>query len=256
MICDIIVLAQQRRFIVGVVHLLVITTVLGLSASLHAQTNTFPASGNVGIGTTSPNAPLTIGAPAGHSVWSTAYVGMPADSIYGLIVGRTGQAYSMELLLGVNQTSQYTTIQSNQYGCCDSPLAINPGGGNVGIGTTSPQQLLDVAGTMAAREIIVSQTGADYVFDPGYRLAPLTEVADYIKENHHLPDVPSAAEMQQKGASVGEMQAKLLAKVEELTLHMIAADAHNKTLEQQNRELQERIARLESAASDPAKGAK
>jgi len=134
------------------------------------------------------------------------------------------------------------------------------GGGNVGIGTTNPQQLLDVAGTMAAREIIVSQTGADYVFDPGYRLAPLNEVADYIRENHHLPDVPSAEEMQQKGASVGEMQAKLLAKVEELTLHMIEADERskrdeerNKSLEQQNRELQERIARLEVAVTDRTK---
>jgi hypothetical protein len=109
---------------------------------------------------------------------------------------------------------------------------------------------------MAAREIIVTQTGADYVFDPAYRLGPLSEVADYIKENHHLPDVPSAQEMQKNGASVGDMQAKLLAKVEELTLHMIEADERskrdeerNKSLEQQNRELQERIARLEAAGS-------
>jgi hypothetical protein len=119
-------------------------------------------------------------------------------------------------------------------------------GGNVGIGTTNPQQLLDVAGTMAAREIIITQTGADYVFEPGYRLAPLYEVADYIRENHHLPDVPSAEEMLKNGASVGEMQAKLLAKVEELTLHMI-------DLEQKNQELEERLSRIKAAPAGQRK---
>ncbi len=125
--------------------------------------------------------------------------------------------------------------------------------GNVGIGTTNPQQLLDVHGTMAAQGVIVSTSGADYVFDSNYRLAPLREVAGYIQEHHHLPDIPSAQEMQQKGASVGEMQAKMLAKIEELTLHMIQAEERSQRLEQENRELverdkaiQERVERLES----------
>jgi hypothetical protein len=122
--------------------------------------------------------------------------------------------------------------------------------GNVSIGTTSPQHLLHVAGTVGAEEVIVSATGADYVFQPDYHLSSLDEVNSYIKENHHLPDVPSAAEMQTKGLSLGEMQTKLLAKIEELTLHMIEADEHSRHLEQQNRELQERIARLEAAGGD------
>ena len=74
---------------------------------------------------------------------------------------------------------------------------------------------------------------------PSYRLKPLSEVASYIKTNGHLPDIPAAKEVEAKGVSLGEMQSKLLAKVEELTLHMIEAD-------QENRELQERIARLEA----------
>jgi hypothetical protein len=73
----------------------------------------------------------------------------------------------------------------------------------------------------------VSSTGADYVFQPDYRLAPLSEVASYVKEHHHLPDVPSEAEVKQKGVSIGEMQSKLLAKVEELTLHIIQAPQEN-----------------------------
>ena len=119
--------------------------------------------------------------------------------------------------------------------------------GNVGIGTTNPLHLLHVAGTIGAEEVIVSSTGADYVFKPDYRLRPISEVADFIRQNHHLPDIPSAAEVQEKGLSLGEMQTKLLAKIEELTLHMIEADEHSRHLEQQNRELQDRIARLEAA---------
>jgi hypothetical protein len=84
------------------------------------------------------------------------------------------------------------------------------------------------------------ETGwADYVFDRGYRLASLRDVADYIDANHHLPDIPSAAEVEQKGVSLGEMHSKLLAKIEELTLHAIEAEA-------KNRELLERIGRLEA----------
>ena len=140
---------------------------------------------------------------------------------------------------------------------CSSVAIFFPLPGNVGIGTTNPQQLLDVAGTIGRQGVIVSQPEPTTSSSPDYRLAPLAEVADYIKENHHLPDIPSAEEVQQKGASLGEMQSKLLAKVEELTLHMIEADERskrdeerNKSLEQQNRELQERIARLEAAGKD------
>ncbi len=124
-------------------------------------------------------------------------------------------------------------------------LSITPLG-NVGIGTTNPQHLLGVAGTIGAYEIVVASSGADYVFDPGYRLQPLSEVAEYVKENHHLPEIPSAAEVQANGVSLGEMQSKLLAKIEELTLHMIQSEERNGRLEEQNRDLQDRIARLES----------
>ena len=75
--------------------------------------------------------------------------------------------------------------------------------------------------------------------------AALSEVAAYIKANHHLPEIPAAAEVAKKGVSVGDMQAKLLAKIEELTLHMIQAEERNTRLERQNRELQDRVGRLE-----------
>ena len=127
------------------------------------------------------------------------------------------------------------------------------GNGNVGIGITNPQSKLAVNGTISAAEVVVTSSPADYVFDPAYHLAPLAEVADYIRVNHHLPEIPSAKEVEEKGLSLGEMQSKLLAKVEELTLHMIEAEKENTRLTQKDRELQERVERLESALAERAK---
>lgn len=62
---------------------------------------------------------------------------------------------------------------------------------------------------------------ADYVFDEDYKLLSLTEVENYIKENKHLPNVPSADEVETNGNNLGEMDAILLRKIEELTLYII-----------------------------------
>ncbi|WP_345954251.1 hypothetical protein [Mucilaginibacter sp. PAMB04168] len=111
--------------------------------------------------------------------------------------------------------------------------------GNVGVGTFSPDARLTVNGTVHAREVKVDLAfpAPDFVFEPKYRLPTLQEVERYVKLNRHLPEVPSAAELAAGGMQVGEMNLKLLQKVEEITLHLIAMQKENTTSKIQNRRI-------------------
>lgn len=93
--------------------------------------------------------------------------------------------------------------------------------GNVGIGTLTPSEKLAVNGNIRAKKIIVETGWSDYVFADDYKLKSLNELASFIKQHKHLPDVPSAKEVEKSGISVGENQALLLKKIEELTLYII-----------------------------------
>lgn len=93
--------------------------------------------------------------------------------------------------------------------------------GNVGIGTASPTYKLSVNGTIQAKEVRVETGWADYVFDKAYRLRPLTEVEQFIKQYNHLPGIASASDVQRHGLALGETQTKMMEKIEELTLYII-----------------------------------
>ena len=105
---------------------------------------------------------------------------------------------------------------------------------NFGIGTTNPLYTRDVRGTSRADEILVNHvSGADFVFDKSYNLRPLSEVSEYVQQHQHLPEIPSATEMQENGVNMNELQMQLLQKVEELTLYIIQQDQRIKELEEQ-----------------------
>jgi hypothetical protein len=79
-------------------------------------------------------------------------------------------------------------------------------------------------GILTASEVRIEVQTADFVFETDYELRPLNEVETYIKNNRHLPDVPSAAQMKEDGVGVVEMNKLLLQKIEELTLYIIGQE--------------------------------
>ena len=105
--------------------------------------------------------------------------------------------------------------------------------GNIGIGTSDPKGYrLAVNGKIRAQEIKVEALPwPDYVFEKDYQLQTLQETEKHIKDKSHLPGIPSAAEVKANGIDLGEMNAKLLQKIEELTLHLIEKDKHIENLE-------------------------
>jgi hypothetical protein len=113
--------------------------------------------------------------------------------------------------------------------------------GSVVVGSTATQATLKVNGDITARKLKITQTGwPDYVFGVDYKLPSLQEINNYIKANHHLPNVPAAAEIEKNGLDVGEMQKTMMQKIEELTLHMIRLD-------EENRQLKAELEKLKSA---------
>jgi len=214
----------------------------GSSDYLYVQGN-----GNVGIGTTAPGVPLHILNSSKSTVYAqntgtgitNNYVFANASSYnYGVLGVISGTGGSTGDVYGLGYSSAGATSFTNVLSWLST--------GNVGIGTTSPSEKLSVNGNIRSKKLIVTQTGwSDYVFYKNYRLKPLAEVEAYIKANKHLPDVPSAKEVETKGISVGDNQALLLKKIEELTLYMIEMKKQNEKLAAKVEKQNKRIVRLE-----------
>jgi hypothetical protein len=110
--------------------------------------------------------------------------------------------------------------------------------GNVGIGIISPGEKLAVNGIIRSKEIKVEASNwPDYVFDEGYKVGKLEELESYIKANKHLPDMPTAKDIESNGLELGEMVKVQQKKIEELTLHLISLDKKFSALELENRKL-------------------
>lgn len=180
----------------------------------------------VGIGTDSPQYSL--------DVIGTAHVGgvlkIGYNSIYlGSVnqgTGSNNNIYATDDLL----------IQSDANNSFNTIINAN-NNGNVGIGISTPGYKLEVAGTVRACKFIAeANSWCDYVFEEDYELMTLEDLQSFINQNKHLPDVPSAAEVEGQEIDVVEMEAVLLKKIEELTLYVL----------QQQQEIEELKVKLDS----------
>ncbi len=125
--------------------------------------------------------------------------------------------------------------------------------GKIGVGTNAvgDDYLMSIDGMVEAEEIVVQVVGVpDYVFHEDYNLSPLDEVKNFIEKNSHLPEIPSAVELEETGMSLGEMNLLLLKKIEELTLHLIeikaSSDAKDDMIIKQNKKMEQLNRRLEA----------
>jgi hypothetical protein len=222
-----------------------------------------PNGGNVGIGTTDPKTKLHVfvDTPLGDKAGNYSPLTRVQNPVIGnhffvndyLLREHDGADwFSASYLKGISIDGSFFEPTTLRSWIKQNPLAekIEFGssgttymsvGSKVGIGTDNPDELLTVNGTIHAKEVKVSLDGlADYVFHPTYKLMPLPEVEQYVKTNSHLPEIPSASEVAKNGMSIGEMQNKLLQKVEELTLYSIQQNKKIEALENRILELEEK----------------
>ncbi len=186
------------------------------------------ATGNVGIGTSSPGGKLEVRSSPNANYIFTDNSTSGYTSTFRM--DNTG--------LKIGHNSIYRDIEFEIFG---APIMTLLSSGSIGIGTTNPGTgyLLDVNGVMRANEVKVCLFGTcDFVFDKNYKLMPIDSLDAYLEQNHHLPEVASAKQMQEEGnVSLGEIDSKLLQKVEELTLYMIQLNKEVALLKAENEKL-------------------
>ena len=191
---------------------------VSVGAATTGPANGMYVNGNVNIGTTSSSSRLQVNSASGQAAFTAQVNGstkLSVNSNGSVSVGSTSSGPANGMYIS----------------------------GSVGIGTTGTHDYkLAIAGKMIAEEVVVKLQAnwPDYVFDESYELKSLAEVEQFIKEHKHLPNIPSAKEVEENGISVGKINTVLMEKVEELTLYILQL---NQTIDSQN----ERIKILENS---------
>ena len=179
------------------------------------------ATGYVGIGTTLPNEMLHVNGSievTGSIKFANGTTVSSADQIPAGFA--TSVSSSVDAVVTADNNIDGQGKISLRTGNTARLTVLNDG--NVGIGTTAPDAKLTVAGDVHSQEVRVTiNAGADFVFEEDYNLPALEKVEMYIKTHKHLPGIAPANEMENEGLELGEMNIKLLQKIEELTLYMI-----------------------------------
>ena len=219
----------------------------GNSASNHSflgTTNNYPlrvitrdttrmfisTTGNVGIGTTLPQQMLHV--IGGNILISRTSSRAPGSTNGSLLFGDTATTGDPFGEWGIEYENSDTSRRglnfwrpwNYEYGTMNYCLFLKDNG-NIGIGTNNPQAKLAVNGEILAKSVRVNTSSTywpDYVFGNDYNLMSLKELEQYVNAHKHLPNVPSAEDVEGKGdVDLGAMNAILLEKVEELTRYVI-----------------------------------
>ncbi len=206
---------------------------LRLMAGYGKDQVTIKTNGNVGIGTNVPAYKLDVSSTVrvGDDNWGALIVNGKGKNDWLFNAHNDGNTFGIRTQRDNGESSwayQVITFQRTT--------------GNVGIGTTTPDSKLTVKGKIHTQEVKVDLAGAvapDYVFLEDYNLKTLDEVSKHIKEKGHLPNIPSATQMEKEGVNLKEMNLKLLEKIEELTLYTIAQEKEIQKLQLQNSKIEE-----------------
>ncbi|MBC8172283.1 MAG: hypothetical protein H7X71_00130, partial [Chitinophagales bacterium] len=182
-------------------------------------------SGDVGIGTIYPDAQLHVDLGEDAEPGSGGYIISGATSSTNIAIDNN------EIMARID--GAVSTLHLNNDG---GNVSMCYASGNVMIGASVPATgyLLSVDGKIMCEELKVqlSESWPDYVFADDYKLMNLYELEKSIQKNNHLPNIPSAKEIETNGIAVGEMQKMMMEKIEELTLYIIELKKQNDTLAQ------------------------
>lgn len=201
----------------------------GQEFGYHNYNRTWYFDSKVGIGTYSPAHKLDVNGSinASGNIYSNGSIDFKRGSsirIQPFTGGGNTPSQTHEIIKnGWRHNQDYTSIHAAGITANTEASIVIKGNGNVGIGTTDPDSKLAVKGVIHTEEVTVDLNvpAPDYVFEPDYDLRSLQETRDYIAENKHLPEIPSAREMEVNGVDLGDMNMRLLKKIEELTLYQI-----------------------------------
>ncbi len=188
----------------------------------------FP-NGDIGIGNATPDAKLSLQSD-GASATPGAYPAKPL--VHVISWAGDGPATDNDVAIFRVSAARINTTDPNaakakvfEVATDDKRVFCIRGNGNIGIGNPNPTEMLDVAGNIKANTIKVAKFEVvvpDYVFEKDYKLESLEKVERFVQKNKHLPEIPSAKEINKNGMDLADMNLRLLRKVEELTLYSIA----------------------------------